>query len=63
MEHLKADGVNVIQSPSDADVSIVQRPIECATHMSVVVHEDDTDVLVLLIYHWKENPESINFRT
>ena len=63
MEHLRADGVNVIQSSSDADVSIVQRSIECAIHMSVVVHGDDTDILVLLIYQWKENLESIHFCT
>lgn len=63
MKHLRADGLNVIQSASDADVSIVQRSIECATHMSVVVHADDTDILVLLIYHWKANLKSIHFCT
>ena len=63
MEHLRADGVNAIPSSSDADVGIVQRSIECASHRSVVVYEDDTDILVLLIYHWKENLESIHFCT
>ena len=40
----------------DADTMIVQCALQYATEESEVnVIADDTDVLVLLMYHWKQN--------
>ena len=52
--YLKADGQIVNNSTGDAD-SCICSSICCA----ITVVADDTDVLVLLMYHWKENMEEI----
>ncbi len=38
---------------SDADILIVQKAVETAENSKTAVVGDDTDVLVLLIYHTK----------
>ena len=61
-QYLRDDGQIVHQSTGDADTMIVQ----CALHYAIEGSEvnvvaDDTDVLVLLMYHWKQNMASIYF--
>ena len=51
--YLRLDGHEVTQSESDADTRIVSAALGLASsgqHATVV--SDDTDVLVLLIFHW-----------
>ncbi len=49
-------------STGDADTMIVQRALQYASEGSDVnVVADDTDVLVLLMYHWKQSMASIYF--
>ena len=54
----------VCQSAGDADRMIVQRALQLAMEGNVVtVIADDTDILVLLMYHWKENMSDIYFQS
>ena len=46
---------------SDADFLIVQKAVETAENSNTVVVGDDTDLLVLLIYHTKLNHNEIFF--
>ena len=51
--HLEQAGVAVILAAEegDADVVIVRKAIELGEHDDVVIIADDTDILVLLVYH------------
>ena len=51
--HLEHGGVAVIHAAEegDADVVIVRKAIELGEHEDVVVIADDTDILVLVVYH------------
>ena len=61
-QYLRDDGQVVHQSTGDADTMIVQCALQYAIEGSEVnVVADDTDVLVLLLYHWKQNMASIYF--
>ena len=53
----------MIQSDGDADVMIVMGVIKLAAENAITVFSDDTDVLVLLIYHWSPFICDIYFRT
>ena len=61
---MKADGQEVHNSTGDADTLIV----ECALKLSregreVSVVADDTDILVLLMYHWEQNMADVYFHS
>ena len=59
---MEKDGQVVHQSPGDADTMIVQCALQYAIEgREVNVVADDTDVLVLLMYHWKQNMATIYF--
>ena len=50
------------QSTGDADTMIVHCALQLATHgTEVMVVEDDTDVLILLIYHWQGQMANVYF--
>ena len=49
------DGQVVHQSTGDADTMIIQCALQYAIKSEVNVIADDTDILVLLMYHWKQN--------
>ena len=54
--HLEADGNIVHIADGDANTMIVTCTLQCAGKESDVnVVTDDTGVLVLLMYHWKQN--------
>ena len=54
------DGQVVHQSTGDADTMIFQCALQYAIEGSEVNDfVDDFDVLVLLVYHWKPNMESV----
>ena len=54
-KYLRDDGQVVHQSTGDADTKIVWCALQYAIEGSEVnVVADDTDVLVLLMYHWNE---------
>ena len=46
-------GCDVFHATSDADVLIVQKAIESADNQDTTLVGDDTDLLVLLLYHTK----------
>jgi len=59
---LEEDGQVVHQSPRDAKKMIVQCALQYATEGSEVnVAADDTNVLVLLMYHRKQSMANIYF--
>ena len=55
--------INVIQSDGDADVMIVMEAIKLAAENAITVFSNDTDVLVLLMYHWSPFICDIYFST
>lgn len=62
--HLEANSFIVNQCPGDADTAIVSTALEYAalgTEVNLVA--DDTDVLVLLMLHWKENMADVFFHS
>lgn len=61
--YLKADRQIVNNSTGDADTMIVTSALQFAAQgNTTTVVADDTDVLVLLMYHWKENMADVYFR-
>ena len=60
---MKADGQIVNNSTGDADTMIVaSAPQFAAQGNTTTVVADDTDVLLLLMYHWKENMADVYFQ-
>ena len=57
---MKKAGFTTFQSSSDADVLITEKAIEYAADVPVVC-TDDTDILVLLLYHWQKHLKSLYF--
>lgn len=63
MLHMKAASYKVIQESSDADTLIVLTVLNLVAqkpHVTVVA--SDTDVLVLLVYHWKSSMATVVIR-
>jgi hypothetical protein len=61
--HLREAGHHVQESIGDADTNIVATTICLAKTDHVTVVADDTDVLILLLYHWTSNMVDIHFRS
>ena len=60
--YLKGDNQSVHQSAGDADTMIVACALQYAIQgTKVTVVADDTDVFVLLVYHWKKEMADISF--
>lgn len=59
---LEKDGIHTIQADGDADVLIVETAVESAAIETTVLVGDDTDLLVLLCYHTKQNGFDLYFR-
>jgi hypothetical protein len=49
--HLQKKNCQTYHAPGDADLLIVQKAVESATTTNTVLIGDDTDLLILLIYH------------
>ena len=60
-DELSKNNCIVYYAKSDADFLIVQKAVETAEYSNTVVLGDDTDLLVLLIYHTKLNHKEIFF--
>ena len=60
-QYLRDDGQVVHQSTGDADTMIVQCALQYAIEGSEVNVVADDNVLVLLMYHWKQNMACIYF--
>ena len=62
--YLRLDGHAVIQSESDADTQIVSAAIALASDgKHTTVNADDTDILVLLLFHWNADMADIHLRS
>ena len=61
MSHLDREGCRTIQSQGDADIDIVSEALAMASKQQspISVVGDDTDLLVLLTYYWKENMSDV----
>lgn len=62
--HLRSSGQDVFQCPEDADTKIVATSLELAagsTNKPIVVVADDTDIAVMLLYHWRDTFDKIIF--
>ena len=60
---LTQSGIDTLQSKGDADVLIVKKSLEEAVRNDVDVVAEDTDILILLLHHWKINMNEIFFNT
>ena len=60
-DELSKNNCIVYYAKLDADFLIVQKAVETAEYSNTVVLGDDTDLLVLLIYHTKLNHREIFF--
>ena len=60
---LKDDVNDVINCSGDADFTICHTALDSATtgEKEVVLIKDDTDIFVILIYHWKSEIKNIIF--
>ena len=55
-QYLEEEGYGAVQSKGDADVLIVKQALDYAeAGRNVTVMAEDTDILIILIYHWKDN--------
>ncbi|KAK6175983.1 hypothetical protein SNE40_014355 [Patella caerulea] len=62
-EMLKTDGHAVTICNADADTVIVQKALNFAKNeQNVTVVANDTDVLIMIIYHWTDEMSDIFFR-
>ena len=61
--HLQEEGISIINSPGDANSTIVETALEIAQKNlgPVTVVSDDTDIVVMLVYHWQENMSEVYF--
>ena len=60
-QDLEAAGCKVFYASADADVLIVQKALESAEIHDTILVGDDTDLLVLSIYHSKSSRNSLFF--
>ena len=62
-QYLKVDGNKVVNCSGDADSTICHTALVLATtgEMEVVLIADETDIFVMLIYHWKSEMKNIIF--
>ena len=51
------------QREGDADTFIVERTLQWATHSTVYVVTEDTDILILLFHHWDNSKNDVFFNT
>ena len=59
-KNLRRAGNKVVQCEEDADTQIVRCALELATTgVQVIVVADDTDVVLLLLYHWNDTMADI----
>ena len=63
-QYLKDDGNKVINCSGDADSTICHTALVLTTtgEKEVVLIADDTDIFVMLIYHWKYEMKNIFFQ-
>ena len=60
-QDLEAAGCTVFHASADAEVLIVQKALESAEIHDTILVGDDTDLLVLSIYHSKSSRNSLFF--
>ena len=61
-ERLEQAGCETHHAKGDADILIVQTAVQCAVSCQTILVGDDTDLLVLLCYHVKDNSCDIFFK-
>ena len=60
-QKLEEEGCEVYYSEGDADFDIVRKAVDVSANVNTVVVGEDTDLLILLLYHAKENRNQIFF--
>ena len=60
---LKELGFLTYQSEGDADTFNVERALQQATHSTIDVVVEDTDIVVFLINHWENSKNDIFYNT
>ena len=57
----RESGIEVVNCSDDADFYVANTALQNARNGSVAVIADDTDIAVMLMYHWKEDLHDIYF--
>ena len=60
-DHLTDNGQNVYVCKADADTKIVSTALDIAQNVPVIVVADDTDIAIMLLYHWKQEMCEVRF--
>ena len=60
---MRHENIEVLQAEDDADLLIAKTALAVAEHQTTVVIGEDTDILVLLCHHIKDNHMQIIFRS
>src|SRR5688572_4728875 len=61
-DRLRQIGCHVIHAEGDADVHIVKAAVEMSSYKSTTLIGEDTDLLVLLLYHAANDSNDLYFR-
>ena len=61
--NLKQNDCHVVQAEGDADVVIVQAAVESSKQETTTLTGDDTDLLILLLYHGYVNCKDLYFQS
>ena len=56
-EKLRILGFQVFECPCDADTTIVKVVLEYSKEQPIIVYADDTDILSLLLHHYRTTPD------
>ena len=62
-ERLQQKGCNIIHAEADADVDIVTAAVTMSSYKSTTLIGEDTDLLVLLLYHGTKDGKDLYFRS
>jgi hypothetical protein len=63
VKKLTEKSVSTIQAPDDADAFVVKTAVELSEFHEVTVLAEDTDILVLLLYHVDKSRNKITFKS
>jgi 5'-3' exonuclease len=60
---MQSEGIKAFQADDDADFLTAKTALTCAESRTTVVIVEDTDILVLLCHHFREDHNAIIFRS
>jgi len=62
-DRLRKENCHVIQAEGDADVDLVRAAVKMSSNKSTTLIGEDTDLLILLLYHGRPDCKDLYFRS